>query len=122
MSSDATRRAAPPSTASSRPSPGRLLTPIRTAAGRSHRWPRSARLVVGRLELAHNDIYVLSSSDGSNLTRLTTNPLGGNDGHWRLIPQRHRIVFLRTVQNDDGVGLFGFAWQQWQRSRFVRVR
>jgi Tol biopolymer transport system component len=55
---------------------------------------------------ARNGIYTLSSADGSNLTRLTTNPLGGNDEVGAFSPNGKRIVFLRTDQNGDGVGLF----------------
>src|SRR5439155_1001666 len=55
---------------------------------------------------AHNGIYTLSSADGSDLTRLTTNALGGNDEVGAYSPDGRRIVFLRTDQNGDGVGLF----------------
>ena len=55
---------------------------------------------------ARNGIYTLSSADGSNLTRLTTNPLGGNDSPGAYSPDGKRLVFLRTDPNDDGVGLF----------------
>jgi len=55
---------------------------------------------------ARNGIYTLSSADGSNLTRLTTNPLGGNDEVGSYSPNGKRLVFLRTDQNGDGVGLF----------------
>jgi TolB protein len=53
-----------------------------------------------------NGIYTLSPADGSDLTRLTTNPLGGNDEVGAYSPDSKRIVFLRTDQNGDGVGLF----------------
>lgn len=55
---------------------------------------------------ARNGIFTLSSADGSNLTRLTTNPLGGNDEIGAYSPDGNRVVFLRTDQNGDGVGLF----------------
>jgi len=55
---------------------------------------------------ARNGIYTLSSADGSNLTRLTTNPLGGYDEPGAYSPDSKRIVFLRTDPNDNGVGLF----------------
>ncbi|MFL5959976.1 MAG: TolB family protein [Gaiellaceae bacterium] len=55
---------------------------------------------------ARDGIYTISSSDGSSLTRLTTNPLGGNDEIGAYSPDGKRLVFLRTDQNGDGVGLF----------------
>jgi Tol biopolymer transport system component len=55
---------------------------------------------------ARNGIFTLSSADGSNLTRLTTNPLGGNDEVGAYSPNGRRLVFLRTDPNGDGVGLF----------------
>jgi Tol biopolymer transport system component len=55
---------------------------------------------------ARNGIYTLSAADGSDLTRLTTNPLGGGDEPGAYSPDGKRIVFLRRDQNQDGVGLF----------------
>lgn len=55
---------------------------------------------------ARNGIYKLSPADGSNLTRLTTNPLGGGDEPGAYSPDGKRIVFLRRDQNQDGIGLF----------------
>jgi Tol biopolymer transport system component len=54
---------------------------------------------------ARNGIYTLSSSDGSDLTRLT-NALGGGDEPGAYSPDGKRIVFLRYDQNGDGIGLF----------------
>jgi hypothetical protein len=62
--------------------------------------------VVGRSNPARSGIYALSSSDGSNLTRPDNKPARRERRAWRLFPNGKRIVFLPTVQNGDGVGLF----------------
>jgi dipeptidyl aminopeptidase/acylaminoacyl peptidase len=56
---------------------------------------------------ARNGIYTISASDGSRLTRVTSNPSGGGHdipGSWS--PDGQRIVFTRHDANGDSVGLF----------------
>jgi Tol biopolymer transport system component len=51
-------------------------------------------------------IYTISSSDGSDLTRLTNAGVGGSDEPGSYSPDSKRIVFLRTDLNGNGLGLF----------------
>jgi len=55
---------------------------------------------------SRNGIYTISATDGSGLTRVTSNPLGGHDipGSWS--PDGKRIVFTRHDANGNSVGLF----------------
>jgi Tol biopolymer transport system component len=71
--------------------------------------PDDARLACGSWDEsnpARNGIFTMSSSDGSGLTRLTTNALGGADGPGAYSPDGTRLVFLRLDQDGNGVGLF----------------
>ena len=72
------------------------------------RWsPDGQRLVCsgfGVTDPSRNGIYTISSSDGGDLTRITSN-LGGDDEGGEFSPDGKRIVFLRL--NESGpVGLF----------------
>jgi len=51
-------------------------------------------------------IYTISSADGSGLTRLTNPGIGRSDEPGAYSPDGKRIVFLRTDQDGNGVGLF----------------
>jgi Tol biopolymer transport system component len=55
---------------------------------------------------ARNGIYTISSGDGSGLTRVTANPLGGHDIPGSYSPDGRRIVFLRGDANMNSAGLF----------------
>jgi Tol biopolymer transport system component len=55
---------------------------------------------------ARNGIYTISSADGSGLTRVTSNPLGGHDIPGSYSPDGKRIVFLRSDANMNSAGLF----------------
>jgi Tol biopolymer transport system component len=58
------------------------------------------------LTAARNGIYTISSVDGSGLTRITANPLGGNDEPGSWSPNGKRLVFGRFDSDNNGVGLF----------------
>src|SRR6516165_8118614 len=55
---------------------------------------------------ARNGIYTISSADGSGLTRVTSNPLGGHDIPGSYSPDGKRIVFIRYDANGNPAGLF----------------
>ena len=55
---------------------------------------------------ARNGIYTISSADGSGLTRVTANRLGGHDIPGSYSPDGRRIVFLRFDANMNSAGLF----------------
>jgi Tol biopolymer transport system component len=55
---------------------------------------------------ARNGIYTISSADGSGLTRVTANPLGGHDIPGSYSPDGRRIVFLRSDANMNSAGVF----------------
>ena len=55
---------------------------------------------------ARNGIYTISSADGSGLTRITANPLGGHDIPGSYSPDGTRIVFLRSDANQNSAGVF----------------
>ena len=55
---------------------------------------------------ARNGIYTVSSADGSGLTRLTANPLGGHDVPGSYSPDGKRIVFIRYDANLNSAGMF----------------
>jgi Tol biopolymer transport system component len=55
---------------------------------------------------AQNGIYTISSADGSGLTRLTSNPLGGHDIPGSYAPDGKRIVFIRFDANMNSAGMF----------------
>jgi Tol biopolymer transport system component len=55
---------------------------------------------------ARNGIYTISSADGSRLTRITSNPLGGHDIPGSYSPNGERIVFLRSDANGNPAGIF----------------
>src|SRR3989442_3144868 len=52
---------------------------------------------------ARNGIYTLSAADGSDLTRLTTNPIGGGPSAPAASPHRQRHVILLRRPNPDHV-------------------
>jgi Tol biopolymer transport system component len=55
---------------------------------------------------ARNGIYTISSADGTGLTRVTANPLGGHDIPGSYSPDGRRIVFLRFGANMNSAGMF----------------
>jgi Tol biopolymer transport system component len=55
---------------------------------------------------ARNGVYTISSADGSGLTRVTANPLGGHDIPGSYSPNGKRIVFLRFDANMNSAGMF----------------
>ena len=55
---------------------------------------------------ARNGIYAISSADGSGLTRVTSNPIGGHDIPGSYSPDGGRIVFLRSDANMHSAGMF----------------
>ena len=55
---------------------------------------------------ARNGVYTISSADGSGLTRITSNPLGGHDVPGSYSPDGKRIVFIRYDANGHPAGLF----------------
>jgi WD40 repeat protein len=55
---------------------------------------------------ARNGVYTISSADGSGLTRITSNPLGGHDVPGSYSPDGKRIVFTRYDANGNPAGLF----------------
>jgi Tol biopolymer transport system component len=54
---------------------------------------------------SRNGIYSIRSSDGSGVERITSNP-GGSDSPGDYSPNGKRLVFGRSDQNGDPVGLF----------------
>lgn len=52
-----------------------------------------------------NGIYTIRSSDGGDLTRMTSNP-GGHDTPGDYSPNGKRFVFARSDANGDPLGLF----------------
>jgi WD40 repeat protein len=58
------------------------------------------------VDAAQDGIYTISSADGSALTRVTTNPLGGHDIPGSYSPNGKRIVFVRFDQDGNSAGLF----------------
>lgn len=71
--------------------------------------PDSARLACESWDDAHSGrdgIYTISSTDGSGLTRLTTNPLGGHDLPGAYSSNGHQLVFTRFDTSGAGIGLF----------------
>jgi Tol biopolymer transport system component len=55
---------------------------------------------------ARNGVYTISSADGSGLTRITANPLGGHDVPGSYSPDGKRIVFIRYDANGNSAGMF----------------
>lgn len=55
---------------------------------------------------ARNGIYTISSADGSGLTRVTSNPLGGHDVPGSYSPDGKRIVFIRYDPDGNPAGSF----------------
>lgn len=53
-----------------------------------------------------NGVYTLSSADGGDLTRLTSNPIGGHDEPGGYSPDGKQLVFGRFDDNGNGTGLF----------------
>jgi Tol biopolymer transport system component len=53
-----------------------------------------------------NGVYTISSADGSGLTRITANPLGGHDVPGSYSPDGKRIVFIRYDANGESAGMF----------------
>lgn len=59
----------------------------------------------GRIDPSRNGIYTIRSSDGGGLSRMTSNP-GGDDIPGDYSPEGKRLVFGRSDQNFEPVGLF----------------
>jgi Tol biopolymer transport system component len=55
---------------------------------------------------ARNGIYAISSADGSGLTRVTSNRLGGHDVPGSYSPDGKRIVFIRYDADGHPAGMF----------------
>lgn len=55
---------------------------------------------------ARNGVYTISSSNGSGLTRLTSNPIGGHDQPGSYSPNGKQLVFTRFNKGGTGIGLF----------------
>jgi hypothetical protein len=55
---------------------------------------------------ARNGVYTISSADGSGLTRITSNPLGGHDVPGSYSPNGKRIVFIRYDPDGNPAGMF----------------
>jgi len=55
---------------------------------------------------ARNGVYTISSADGSGLTRVTSNPLGGHDIPGSYSPDGKRIVFIRYDADGNPAGAF----------------
>jgi Tol biopolymer transport system component len=53
-----------------------------------------------------NGIYTFSSANGSQLKRVSSNPLGGHDEPGSYSPSGKQLVFGRFDEFGDGVGLF----------------
>jgi WD40 repeat protein len=53
---------------------------------------------------ALNGIYTVRSSDGGDLTRLTTSPSGHNDGAPAYSPDGTRFAFVRASNGNNGTG------------------
>lgn len=53
-----------------------------------------------------NGLYTIAASNGSGLTRVTSNPLGGHDITGSYSPEGKRIVFARFDASGNSVGLF----------------
>lgn len=70
--------------------------------------PDGARLACGGLDESHpdrNGIYTIRSSDGGDVTRITSNP-GGEDDIGDFSPDGKRIVFTRSDPSGTDAGLF----------------
>lgn len=55
---------------------------------------------------AQDGIYTIAAADGSGLTRVTANPLGGHDIPGAYSPDGKRLVFVRFDQDGNSAGLF----------------
>jgi len=55
---------------------------------------------------ARNGVYTISFANGSGLTRLTSNPLGGHDQPGSYSPNGKQLVFTRYNKASTGIGLF----------------
>jgi Tol biopolymer transport system component len=72
------------------------------------RSPDSERLACegfGDTDPSRNGIYSIGPSDGGGLTRITSNP-GGGDMPGDYSPDGKRLVFLRSSDESGPVGLF----------------
>ncbi len=71
--------------------------------------PDGERLACGQwnqpADPSRNGIYSIRSSDGGGLIRITSNP-GGSDEPGDYSPNGKRLVFGRSDQNGDPIGLF----------------
>jgi len=71
--------------------------------------PDGQRLACGQwnqpADPSRNGIYSIRSSDGGGLIRITSNP-GGSDEPGDYSPNGKRLVFGRSDQNGDPIGLF----------------
>lgn len=57
-------------------------------------------------DAARRGIYTTSAADGSGLTRLTSNPNGGDDQPGGYSPDGRHLVFLRLDADGNALGLF----------------
>lgn len=55
---------------------------------------------------ARNGVYTISSADGGDLSRVTSNPLGGHDVPGSYSPDGKRIVFVRYDADGNPSGMF----------------
>jgi hypothetical protein len=70
--------------------------------------PDAARLACGgfgETDPTLNGVYTIRSSDGGDLTRMTSNP-GGDDIPGDFSPSGKRLVLARFDQNGDPAGLY----------------
>jgi Tol biopolymer transport system component len=71
--------------------------------------PDGARLACETWDDANSGrdgVYTISSTDGSGLARLTTNPVGGHDLPGGYSPNGQQLVFARFDTSGAGIGLF----------------
>jgi len=71
--------------------------------------PDAKRLACGQwnqpADPSRNGVYSIRSSDGGGVERITSNP-GGSDEAGDYSPDGRRLVFARSDQNGDPIGLF----------------
>jgi Tol biopolymer transport system component len=82
---------------------------LNTGCGTGSWSPDGTRLALETWDDSHparNGVYTISSADGSGLTRITSNPLGGHDVPGSYSPDGKKIVFIRYDANGNPAGLF----------------
>jgi Tol biopolymer transport system component len=70
---------------------------------------------------ARNGIYTISALDGSGLTRVTSNPLGGHDLPGSYSPNGKSIVFIRDDASGNPAGMFVVNLSDGQLRQIVRA-